>query len=580
MSSKLVSALDTLADAINTKTGNTSKMTISGMIDAVERMTVVNGGSATNVTVKADALVSGFTALNNAGAVITGTMPIVTPTMASSVPNAIIVPSGYVNSRHVMSVGSVYKGVTTIMPSVSAVTITSGNYITRDVTVKGDSNLVASNIKDGVTVFNVKGTYAGTGVDTFDADALSTDLLEGKTAYNANGKISGTIKNIDSTYLTITPTSESQIIPAGVYLNEAITVEAVEGTDTSDATVTAGALLSGVTAYGSNGKISGTIPTVSATMAANVITVPAGYIKTAQQLKVDEAKEPTISGNEIIMSSGYRGTTDIYTIGNVYNTAATTITPSTSGLIIPASSYIAHDVTIQGDTDLVASNIKQGVNIFGVAGSYAPGNSTVVPTMYYVSVIGNSAMTGMYRQSPSDMPNLKYIHTVNPSYALQYQPDISNYYAGYWMLLEGATEKYINNTTSDYYINEHLGSYEVRQGWGIDNVIIHDQYNQKPVYTITYGAGSAPVAEGIAGDYYLWGVYGTASYFYNKNGWYLFKGTPLCWYIVKGMPNGDKITDYFYDSDGSGNLLPYAGMYFYGAGTYNGITVSLNTPSS
>ena len=50
------------------------------------------------------------------------------------------------------------------------------------------------------------------------------------------------------------------------------------------------------------------------------------------------------------------------------------ITPSTSDVIIPAKSLLTQDLVIQGDTDLVSSNIMSGKEIFGINGS-AQGNS-------------------------------------------------------------------------------------------------------------------------------------------------------------------------------------------------------------
>ena len=50
------------------------------------------------------------------------------------------------------------------------------------------------------------------------------------------------------------------------------------------------------------------------------------------------------------------------------------ITPSTSDIIIPAKSLLTQDLVIQGDTDLVSSNIISGKEIFGINGS-AQGNS-------------------------------------------------------------------------------------------------------------------------------------------------------------------------------------------------------------
>ena len=51
----------------------------------------------------------------------------------------------------------------TITPSTSDKTIASGRYLTGAQTIKGDANLVAGNIKSGVSIFGVVGTYGGSG---------------------------------------------------------------------------------------------------------------------------------------------------------------------------------------------------------------------------------------------------------------------------------------------------------------------------------------------------------------------------------------------------------------------------------
>ena len=53
-----------------------------------------------------------------------------------------------------------------------------------------------------------------------------------------------------------------------------------------------------------------------------------------------------------------------------------TVTPTAAGLtVLPDDGFDGlSEVVINGDSDLVAANIKSGVNIFGVAGSYVGAN--------------------------------------------------------------------------------------------------------------------------------------------------------------------------------------------------------------
>lgn len=80
------------------------------------------------------------------------------------------------------------------------------------------------------------------------------------------------------------------------------------------------------------------------------------------------SSSPSISNNVITIPRGYYPSEFSKTIGTAQ--AAQTITPGTSNKTIAAGKYLTGTQTITGDADLVAGNIKKGVNIFGVAGSF------------------------------------------------------------------------------------------------------------------------------------------------------------------------------------------------------------------
>lgn len=59
--------------------------------------------------------------------------------------------------------------------------------------------------------------------------------------------------------------------------------------------------------------------------------------------------------------------------GKKPKTQEKTVTPSASQQVItPDTDKLLSKVTVEGDVDLVASNIKSGVNIFGVTGNVSP----------------------------------------------------------------------------------------------------------------------------------------------------------------------------------------------------------------
>jgi hypothetical protein len=73
---------------------------------------------------------------------------------------------------------------------------------------------------------------------------------------------------------------------------------------------------------------------------------------------------------------------------------AETFTPGTTNQTISRGTYLTGDQTIEGDANLVAGNIKSGVSIFGVTGSYSGEVTGVVKgTVTYSSNVSTSTST-------------------------------------------------------------------------------------------------------------------------------------------------------------------------------------------
>lgn len=56
-----------------------------------------------------------------------------------------------------------------------------------------EQKIIPENIKSGVQIFDIVGTYGGSGIDTSDADAMASDITINKTAYVNGEKITGTL---------------------------------------------------------------------------------------------------------------------------------------------------------------------------------------------------------------------------------------------------------------------------------------------------------------------------------------------------------------------------------------------------
>ncbi len=101
---------------------------------------------------------------------------------------------------------------------------------------------------------------------------------------------------------------------------------------------------------------------------------------TVNPMPTGALKTPTVNSigyvSSGVQTAGYLGTSA--TSGLQLSTqSAKTITPTTySQTAVASGKYTTGAVTVAGDSDLVASNIKSGVNIFGVNGNYS-GSPTI-----------------------------------------------------------------------------------------------------------------------------------------------------------------------------------------------------------
>lgn len=83
-------------------------------------------------------------------------------------------------------------------PGTADQIIGANQYLAGPQTIKGDPDLKAENIKSGVNIFGVDGSYEGSGsggLDTSDATAAATDIANGKTAYVNGAKVTGTLRS-------------------------------------------------------------------------------------------------------------------------------------------------------------------------------------------------------------------------------------------------------------------------------------------------------------------------------------------------------------------------------------------------
>ena len=164
-------------------------------------------------------------------------------------------------------------------------------------------------------------------------------MLSGNTAYANGVKYTGSIATKTSSDLTA---SGATVTAPAVYYSTAATKSVASGSATTPAT-----------------SISVT-PTISVNSSTGLISV---------SVSDSQSVTPTVSAGYV--SSGTAGTVSVSGSETEQLTvqAAQTITPSTSDTTIAAGQFLTGAQTIKGDANLVGSNIKSGVSIFGVAGS-------------------------------------------------------------------------------------------------------------------------------------------------------------------------------------------------------------------
>ena len=274
--------------------------TLFECVDAILRISSGDGYVTFDATINPENVLAGEIGYGANGRVV-GSVPTVVPTLSD---NVVTIPKGYIASNTTVTVAvatapqiidnqiRIYQGYNTEEKVYNIGTAYEGRTIT-----PGTENQII-NRNSFITTTNV--------VILGDADLVAENIKMGGTIFGVTGTHTG-------------------------------------GIDMSDADATGADLLFGKVAYTGNGRVVGSIQTVTPSISNNIVTISKGYL----------------SSNEII------------TIGTAVG--GRTITPGTSSQRVPSGSYLLSDVIVEGDANLIAENIKANVTIFGVKGNYAGG---------------------------------------------------------------------------------------------------------------------------------------------------------------------------------------------------------------
>lgn len=334
------SDLVAIADAVRDKTDATDGLTLGEIASSISNIDTCDLPTLTDGAAAGD-IVSGKEAIDGSGNKITGTLPIKTANDLTTSGATVVVPSGYYQTQ-------TSKSVTTTTQTTPIISVDAAGKIT--------------------------------------ASATQT------AGYVSAGTKSATKQLTTQAAKTVTPTKSNQTaVASGTYTTGVVTVGAIPDkyVDVSGVTASESDVMSGKT-FGSGTSVKTGTFTIDSELTTqdNLIS----QIQTALQGKTaigtsapklqNKTVSPSTSQQTVTPDFGYNGLSSV-TVNAIPNTyvqpsatkATTTYTPGTSNQTIVAGTYCSGAQTILGDANLIASNIKSGVSIFGVTGTLTSASS-------------------------------------------------------------------------------------------------------------------------------------------------------------------------------------------------------------
>lgn len=270
-----------------------------------------------------------------------------------------------------------------------------GFYGIGKVTVVGDADLVPANIKYGVNILGVTGTYAP--ADPALASATKTITSNGKhTIYPPSGYVGMTrlvlTVDVPTTPVVVDAVLQSKSVTPG-YSSKTVTPDSGYNglssvTVAGDPDLIASNIREGVTIFGVTGSYVKT-EIIDAVLQYKSVTPGRSSQNVYPDSGYNGLSRVYVAGDSSLIPSNIREGVTIFGVAGSYSTdqkyQSKTVTPTKSGFTVTADSgYNAlASVKVNGDSNLVAGNIAAGKTIFGVKGSYISPMKpiTVIPSL-------------------------------------------------------------------------------------------------------------------------------------------------------------------------------------------------------